>query len=476
MTKSIIVLLNLLGLLIFELFYGENVTVIQKTPAAMEVGTSDTISVKITKGELTGFAKLQQDIPDGFKAEMINSKSGTFSVKDNVLKIIWISLPADETFEVTYLLTAVSPKDGSYELSGKFSYIEQNERQSTDYTSPAIIIGGEDEILITEVKENKKNKKDKKNKKSIKNEIVGEGDDFVISREIKKTSNNDKLLVELTLEKEEINSFGKIEEYIPLGYIASENESNEGFFSFKNNVVKILWMALPFGESITVSYYLEKSTLADNVNKISGKFSYLKNEQTFEEDLAATTIPLIEVSEGSEIAQLEETTEEVVEQTELIQNDEISEDKTAVEADIIKSPAIDQAKSDEIIAEAVNPQPTKPVGEQAKESLEKVVSNIPSPETGISYKVQIAAGKKEVASDYFVKRHNINEKVSIEFHDGWRKYTVGKYPVYKQARDKRNIIWENDNNISDAFVTAYNQGNRITVQEALMISKQQWFK
>ncbi len=493
MTKSIIVLLNLLGLLIFELFYGENVTVLQKTPAKMEVGTSDTISVEITKGDLTGFAKLQQDIPEGFKAEMINSKSGTFSVKDDVLKIIWISLPAEETFEVTYLLTAVSPQAGSYELAGKFSYIEQNERQSTDYSSPAIVIGAEIDNQISEVKENRKNKKEKKTNRKAKIEVVGEGEDFVISREIKSTENENKLLVELTIEKEEINSFGKIEEYIPLGYIATENVSNEGFFSFKNNVVKILWMALPFGESITVSYYLERSAIADNVNKISGKFSYLKDEQTFQEDLAASEIPTIEVSNSEEIVQMEDQNEEedIAKEEEII--DKIEEPIAAkeiapVEESITEESITEEPMTEEEVVKStvekttnetvakVTPQPTKPIGEQTKKPLEEVVSNIPSPETGISYKVQIAAGKKEVATDYFVTRHKINEKVSIEFHEGWRKYTVGKYPVYKQARDKRNNIWENDNKISDAFVTAYNQGNRITVQEALMISKQQWFK
>ena len=48
--------------------------------------------------------------------------------------------------------------------------------------------------------------------------------------------------------------------------------------------------------------------------------------------------------------------------------------------------------------------------------------------------------------------------------------------ILKEARDKRNQVWAENNKINDAFVTAYNSGERISVQEALMISKQKWFK
>ena len=69
----------------------------------------------------------------------------------------------------------------------------------------------------------------------------------------------------------------------------------------------------------------------------------------------------------------------------------------------------------------------------------------------------------------------MNENVNTEMHEGWIKYTVGKYDMYKMARDHRVEIW-NKTKIDDAFVTAYNNGQRITVQEALMIANQKWFQ
>jgi hypothetical protein len=54
------------------------------------------------------------------------------------------------------------------------------------------------------------------------------------------------------------------------------------------------------------------------------------------------------------------------------------------------------------------------------------------------------------------------------------KFTIGSFTKYQGARNKReNII---SHNFPGPFVTAYNNNERITVQEALMISKQNWLQ
>jgi hypothetical protein len=59
-------------------------------------------------------------------------------------------------------------------------------------------------------------------------------------------------------------------------------------------------------------------------------------------------------------------------------------------------------------------------------------------------------------------------------HEGMTKFLVGKFPEYKESRNYREAM--RAKGVTDAFVTAYNAGKRITVQEALMITRQKWFK
>jgi hypothetical protein len=68
----------------------------------------------------------------------------------------------------------------------------------------------------------------------------------------------------------------------------------------------------------------------------------------------------------------------------------------------------------------------------------------------------------------------ISEKIYEEMIDGFTKYTVGHFNEYKATRDHREDL--RSKGVAGPFVVAYNGGKRITVQEALMITHQQWYK
>lgn len=96
--------------------------------------------------------------------------------------------------------------------------------------------------------------------------------------------------------------------------------------------------------------------------------------------------------------------------------------------------------------------------------------------TNVRFRIQVAATQKMLQNSkvYFAKR-NINQPVAVEHIGNMYKYTIENYETYLQARNRRNEVWEKTP-IKGAFIVAYNGKQRITVQEALMITKQKWVK
>lgn len=480
MGKITFIIVNFLFLLGYNIYFGGEVTAEQKLPSEILRREKFTIEVNINKGDREGFAKWQQEIPNGFVASPLETQGATFSFKKQNVKLIWMALPEEESFTISYEIIPEPTVEGAFSFEGKFSYIEENERKDITSVSEEIKIGSgdmlannaeEDEkeeiieetinkedvieeeattiekeegeilaaaaVVNSDSKEEEVEVTDKTEERNIisKREVTNQ-EGVVIERTILNLENGN-YEVKLKIAKGENQSFGKIEEYLPPGYIAIEKSNNDGMFSFNNNVMKILWMALPAENEITVTYLMQSESDELDSATLHGVFSILIDDESYQLAMGPSSFKNYFITED-EIVVADETT-------------------------IIAEVA--ETEVEEIDIE----EPSK------KEAIEEI-SNIPSPETGVTYKVQIAAGKNEVNQNYFASRHNITEPVSTEFHNSWFKYTVGGYSLYKEARDKRNNIWSADNKIDDAFVSAYNSGERISVQEALMISNQKWIK
>ncbi len=469
MGKFILFSLNLIFLVAYKFFFGGDVEVVQNFPSQIAAGEKFTVEVNITKGEREGFAKWQQELPQGLIATAGETAGATFSFKKNTVKLIWMALPDDESFTITYEIATDPNLNANVELSGKFSYIEENERRDIITEGKKISIGAGGPALAAKdtpakTEEKKEEKKEEKvqepkaaepmpvvaEKKSTPTTAAPKGgitlkrtvantEDVMVERSIK-VMEKGQYVVSLIIDKKNFDSFGKVEEYIPEGYKASQLKNDQGMFSFNNNVMKILWMALPPKSTLEVSYKLESTNDDLDSAIIHGVFSFLREEESVQLAMKGMRFP---------------NTFSVVEEKE-----EVEEEK----------------KEEMAVEEPIAAITTEEKVETKSEKLEKEITSVPAPETSVSYRVQIAAGEKEVGPQYFATRHGIKESITTDYHNSWYKYMIGSYGVYKEARDRRNQIWASDNKISDAFVTAYNSGERISVQEALMITKQKWYK
>ncbi|MEO8734291.1 MAG: hypothetical protein ABI373_08165, partial [Flavobacteriales bacterium] len=134
-------LLNLAGLLVFNMFTDGDVGVSQQLPARIDSGAEVRVNVTVNKADITGFAKLQIDLPTGLTATAIETKGASFTFADGKAKFIWMAMPVQPSFVVSYTLSASSSANGTFPITGRLSYIADNERKTVDLAPTTIVIG-----------------------------------------------------------------------------------------------------------------------------------------------------------------------------------------------------------------------------------------------------------------------------------------------------------------------------------------------
>lgn len=459
--KGLAIYFYLFVSLLIGLFQGgDEVNMQIHAPTTVTAGDEFQVKITLQKGNLQSFSRLVQELPAGLKAVSGYSANADFTFKDNRVRLIWLRLPDSDTLTITYTIKVDQRLKGNFDLVGKFSYIADNERISIEGEPVNIQIRPNPNIdpsLIVDINEFRE---------KVVPEIVPISDIPVAcirQNPIPSGDPDNSYIVNLLVYKESAQKFAKIEERIPAGYTAVNIDSKEGIFVFKSGQAKFLWMNLPQAPYFIVSYRLIPSAAGAALPSVKGQFSYVVEEKTIVKDIIERDMDLASLS-ADDIRKL-------------IEEMKASPVKIPVEELLAKKP-------EEVTPSTPEPtrrQPQKTtVGPRQRITNEQLIKEIDpayllEPREGVYYRVQIAAGHRPIDIKRYFRRYKITDEVRAEIHEGWRKYSVGTFTEYKQARDYRVHIW-NTTPISDAFVAAYNNGQRITVQEALMITNQKWYR
>lgn len=482
--KSIFAASSILILSIASLFTQSDMIISFESPAKVKAGESFVLNVNINKGDISNFAKLQLNLPEGFKAELLEGKGGTFTFYDQKMKLIWISLPEDSEFTVKIKVATEASISGSFNFKGKISFVKDGERMSKDLVT-------EDIILSPDI--------DKESPDPVDAETLSTGinvDTEKGNSELSCTRNFDAsqivsggtFLVELKINKSNVSGVGKIIENVPEGFTAQEVESNGAIFSQKGTQVKFLWMTLPAEDSFTVSYKIAIDESLNGNKVIDGKISYLDGSETKQYLIDGTTISIGTITDPSLTLN---STSETNEEKNVIENEKSGSMDNSPTKEPITSQNTTYGTTENIEKEPLD---IKPENTEELTALDQVnSSNENEPKTddngnnliplgqentenethNVNYRVQICALRKEVSTNHFTKYHNVKEQIFKNMHEGWHKYTVGDFKKYMNASAHKQVTKESYQ-IKGTFVTAYNDGTRITVQEALMITKDEW--
>lgn len=464
MLKSGIILINVFVLLLYSFFAGDQGKITLNHPSSVEAGQDFQLDVIIDKADINGFAKFQIELPTTFDLMLIDDKDNkdfTFAYKDGIAKVIWMTLPKSKELKVSFMVKTDKSASGEVEIKSDFSFLVNNTKQKTT-NNPKINVINPDVAATQIAKNNEGTKKEELPLRENNEEVAQQTTSNQNNNNINAVRNldltnlkaNREFTVEILVKKSNVEGFGKLQDVLPVGFIAKPLSTSEAAFSFVDQKVKFLWMSMPAKSEFTVSYKVtvDKGIIGEFF--INGDFGYLKDEETQKYDLERTSV-LIESGESSGQSIVAETkTEPVNEQTKPSETAQIEPEK-------IKNPETKNAES------------KKP--ETKKALIKTETPKVSAPIAGLHYKVQLAAGKKQVTPNVIQKLYKISDEVVLEQHEGWFKYTTGQFDIYKAARDHREDMRNNYATLG-AFVTAYNNNTRITVQEALMISNQKWIK
>ena len=542
--KSLFIASSFVLISIASLFTPSEINVNFNAPSSITAGESFIIDIEIDKGEISDFAKLQLNLPEGFSAKLYEGKEGTFTFYDQKIKLIWISLPADPKFNVKLKIDCDTSLVGDYNFKGKISYVLEGERKNKELISPTFKITPKSKPTSPTIASNENNGV------SINNSNVSSSKvELSCSRtfDAMKINPGKTFLVTLKVEKSNVSGVGKIIENIPDGFTAQEVENNGAIFSQKGNQVKFLLMTLPSDNEFTVSYKIMVDENLNGNKVIDGKMSYLDGDVTKNALIDGTSIEITNTQQDIQTAGIEqnnndETTASADEEKttqgnntsdKTIDSDEEKESVNNTDKESItnqkSSSTENQTESENTIAsnnetksnQAANKEENRTTSLEANNtstekentpvdntiatseennelqnetatSIDNATATIEDENTiqtennntnstndeaisnhKVNYRVQICALRKKTETNYFVQNHNVKEKIYLNMHEGWHKYTVGDFKEYMSARDHRSTA-KSKYKINGSFVTAYNDGSRITVQEALMITKDKW--
>lgn len=119
--------------------------------------------------------------------------------------------------------------------------------------------------------------------------------DVVVNRGMPVTAISDTTyIVQVQIQKDSLNDFGQYSQEIPLGFIASEDNSHGGTFQFDGKSMIIEWQKMPSAEQLEFSYKLSTHELEVKTYAFEGEFRYYEDTatrvRTFVDNIVVETV------------------------------------------------------------------------------------------------------------------------------------------------------------------------------------------
>ncbi len=424
----------------------QQVSVDVSMPERGVAGEKIPVKVTIHKGDYTDFARFRQLLPNGFDVYPVETANSDFTLKNGELNFIWLKLPQEKVVTLKYEMIPDKRLRGVYQITGLFSYISDQERQELTVPErsieiePAEDLPGSPVVTASPV---------------VTTGLKAAAGPAAFRGTPVKDADGKSWIIRLIINRGPMKKLGKLEESIPAGYLPENINGNGAIFSYREGLVKYIWMNFPEDSVFEVSYKLVplEGTSLSVVPAVKGEFSYMQDDVSKHHtvQLLAAEVP----------AHADEAT------------------LYAMTAAAAPPPATATAETPPPATVATeNPPPaqeTVPATENRPGQPTEIVEHAPQKSEGIYFRVQLLATAHPVEMENYFRKHNVPGRIYKEYINGLYKYTTGTFSSYREARAFVQRLKETTD-IDEAFVTAYDGGRRITVREALNRTGQKWFK
>ena len=485
MLKLPLMLINFIGLFFLHFFSVSEITIQNMAPSTLAPGEKVLVEVSIDKAAIQGFAKMEIVFPEGFIATPAETAGASFTFSEKKVRFVWMTLPTEQTFKVSYYLECDPNFSGKYEVKGTFSYINDNERVDFKVSAVQVMVSKTDAVAATntdttqpdnttasEINNTTTTETTETTNVTENTSVASTSTEMSVTRTITQISPTE-FKVDVLILNSKIQGFAKIFETSDPNTKIEKIQDANATVTVDKNTVKFVWFEMPVSPAIAIAYKVKTLSASTTIPTINGKLSFVESNNPKEMAIIQGAAVASDVIASNPVAtNNSDTKSDVSTTTESNTNTNTAVNtntpKTENSAKVENTASNGNANTEEKPSNEVRTNPSK--------GSETAVTSVPSAETGITYKVRILAAHRVVNKSYFQSKHGYDGAFNIENHDGWVKYTTGRFDEYKSARDERERLKGDYNTLSGPFVTAYNNGERITVQEALLITKQQWYK
>ncbi len=458
MIKYFFILINSLTLFIFGLFQTDNsVTIKNNIPSNFIVGQEVSVEFRISKGIQSGFAKFQLELPDGISIIKKDEMNSIYSIQNGVAQWIWSEVPEDEELLIKLTLVASELGIGIKTFNSNYSFIEKNEKKVINMLP-----------LEASIQNNLINNKVSVIKDTLTKAEPNTSIDVV--RLISDGPNANEKTITIKIKKGDTKGFAKYSDETDLILNAKAIKTDGSSFSVSDGKIKFVWVDVPTKSELEVSYHIDLNN--KNSNILKGEYSYLEKNQSKKYIVKPDSLVIGKLKDeiNLQAVQKTEAAKSIVQENDSNQltSKKIIEDSKS-NLTVEKTSTL-VTETPNLVKKEANEVKTMPVKAEIVKETPQIVDADPN------FVVQIGAFKNsKVVATVLIKKYRITDKIVDELHDGFSKFMVGNHNLYKEARKHRDII-KSKHGVKDAFIAAYNVGKRITVQEALMVSKQSWFK